>query len=100
MKSAMNLKAKTNYSELFDEGSSLKQFHPALQRMQELSDQAAASAPTAITRLEVYKECHRLADDLYRLTGSKKVMIHVLRIGDLLLSRILGNQAQSLQVNQ
>ena len=74
--------------------------HPAMQRMQELSDKLPGSTPTAIDRLEVYKECHRLADDLYRLTGNKRLFAHVLRIGDLLLSRIFSNQPHSMHGNQ
>ncbi len=100
MKSAVNTQASTYYGELFEQGNSLNCSHPALHRMQELSLQVAGPAPTALDKLEVYKECHRLADDLYRLTGSKRIFVHVLRIGDLLLSRILGNQSSSLHVNQ
>lgn len=100
MKSAMNLQASTHYSELFEEGSALNIRHPAVLKMQQLSEQVAGTAPTAIDRLEVYKECHRLADDLYRLTGSKKLFSHVMRIGDLLLARIIGNQTEPVRVNQ
>ncbi len=100
MKSSINIQATTDYGDLFAEGSSLNLSHPALQRMQELSVQAEGSAPTALDRLEVYKECHRLADDLYQVTGNKKISAHVLRIGDLLLSRILGSKASSLNSKQ
>lgn len=100
MKSTMNLQASTHYSELFEAGSALNISHPAVQKMQQLSDQVAGTAPTAIDRIEVYKECHRLADDLYRLTGSKRLFNHVMRIGDLLLARIVGNPAEPVQVNQ
>ena len=100
MKSTMNTRASTYYSELFEEGSSLKICHPAVQRMQELSGRLPGRVPTALDKLEVYKECHRLADDLYRLTGNKEMFAHILRIGDLLLSRIPGSQSPSLHANQ
>ena len=100
MKKVMNIQASTHYSELFSENSALNLSHPAVIRMQALSDQVTGNAPTAIDRLEVYKECHRLADDLYRLTGSKRLFRHVMRIGDLLLSRIVGSPAEPVQVNQ
>ncbi len=100
MKKTLNLKAVTNYRELLEEDNSLKQHHPGLQRMQELSAAVSGREPTAITRLEVYKECYRLADDLYRLTGSKRIFAHVLRIGNLLLSRIFSDSEEPAQVNQ
>lgn len=99
MKNVINTQASTNFSELFIEGS-VQVSHPAMATMQELSDQVSKSTPTAIDRLEVYKECHRLADDLYRLTGNKKLFNHVLRIGDLLLARIFKNKPHSLHANQ
>ncbi len=99
MKNTVNTQASTNYSEILFEGS-LQVSHPAMATMQELAGQVSKSSPTAIDRLEVYKECHRLADDLYRLTGNKKLFNHVLRIGDLLLSRIFNNKPHSLHVNQ
>ena len=99
MKNVINTQASTDFSELFYEGS-LQASHPAMATMHELSAQASKSTPTAIDRLEVYKECHRLADDIYRLTGNKKLFNHVLRIGDLLLSRIFKNKSHSLHANQ
>jgi hypothetical protein len=100
MKSAMNLQASNQYCELLDQDAGLKNCHPAVQLMQELSGQAVRFAPTAVDRLEVYKECHRLADDLYRLTGSRLILAHVLKLGDLLLSRILGSQSHSFQADR
>ncbi len=100
MKNEKNLHAAASYSGLFEEGNVLNMSSPALKKMQVLSNQAAIHNPTAITKLEVYKECHILADDLYRLTGSKKMMSQVLRVGDLLLARIFGNQDSSLHANQ
>ena len=100
MKSALNLQASTFYNDLFEDGNRLNDGHPSLQLMQELSNRVAGPAPTALDRIEVYKECHRLADDLYRLTGSKRLSIHVLSIGDMLLSRILGNSVDFMQANQ
>ena len=100
MKSDKNLQAAASYSGIFEEGNVLNISNPALMKMQVLSNQAAIHNPTAITKLEVYKECHILADDLYRLTGSKKMMSQVLRVGDLLLARIFGNPTHSLQANQ
>ena len=100
MKSEKNLQAAAGYSGLFEEGHVLNMSGPVLKKMQSLSNKAAMHNPTAITKLEVYKECHILADDLYRLTGNKKMMAQVLRVGDLLLSRIFGNQDRSLHANQ
>lgn len=100
MKNAINTQASTYYGEIFEKGACMEDLHPAMQRMQELSDQVPGSNPTAVDRLEVYKECHRLADDLYRLTGNKRLFAHVLRIGDLLLSRIFKNHPYSLHANQ
>ena len=100
MKTVMNLKAVTNYGELFNEDNSLNMCHPGLKKMQELSAMSGANEPTAVTKLEVYKECHRLAGDLYRVTGSKRIFAHVLRIGNLLLSRILDESNQKAGVNQ
>jgi hypothetical protein len=100
MKNEENLQAAANYSELFEDDRVLNMSNLALKKMQTLSNQAAMHNPTGITKLEVYKECHILADDLYRLTGNKKMMAQVLRVGDLLLSRIFGNSDRSLHANQ
>jgi hypothetical protein len=100
MKNEKNLHAAASFRGIFEDGNILNISNPALKRMQVLSSQAAMHNPTAITKLEVYKECHVLADDLYRLTGNKKMMTQVLRVGDLLLSRIFGNQDRSLHANQ
>ncbi len=101
MKNTKNLKAVTNYRELFDENYCAREEQQAgLAKMQELSDSLSGVKPTAITRLEVYKECHRLADDLYRLTGSKRLFAHVLRIGNLLLSRLFNDSDVTIKVHQ
>ncbi|MGM0652771.1 MAG: hypothetical protein ACQES4_08340 [Bacillota bacterium] len=99
MKNAINTQASTNYGEIIFEGS-LQVSHPAMTTMQELSGRVSKSTPTALDKLEVYKECHRLADDLYRLTGNKRIFASVIRIGDLLLSRIFSSKSHSLNVNQ
>ncbi len=100
MKNEKNLQATASYSGLFDDGHVLNMSNPALKKMQVLSDQAAMYNPTAITKLEVYKECHILADDLFHLTGDTKMIAQVLRVGDLLLSKVFGNPAQSLHSNK
>ncbi len=100
MKTNLNQSAITNYCELLDQDNSLNQGHPAVLRMQELSSQVPVKTATAITRLEVHKECHRLADDLYRLTGSKRMFTHVLRIGNLLLNRIFNENGHSMHNQQ
>ncbi len=92
MKSITNLNSLDSYRDLLDENNSLKGFHPALKTMQDLSDKSTVLAPTAINRLEVYKECHRLADDIFMITGSKKLMKPILRLGDLLILRLFGKQ--------
>ncbi len=100
MKKVMNLKAVNSYSEMFAEDGSLNNTHPGLKKMQELSVLTDGAEPTAVAKLEVYKECHRLADDLYRVTGSKRIFAHVLRIGNLLLSRIFNEPSQKMQLTQ
>jgi len=94
MKSITNINSLNDYRDLMDAENSLKGLHPALKLMQDLSDRAKTVTPTGITRLEVYKECHRLADDIYRITGSKKLMKPILRMGDLLILRLFGKQDQ------
>ncbi len=101
MKSTKNLKAVTNYRELFDENyCSREEQQAGLKKMQELSDSLKGAEPTAISKIEVYKECHRLVDDLYRLTGSKRLFAHVLKIGNLLLSRLFNDTEKTAQVYQ
>ncbi len=100
MKTNLNQGAINTYCELLNQDNSLNQGHPAVLRMQELSNQVMEKTPTAITRLEVHKECHRLADDLYRLTGSKRMFTHVLRIGNLLLNRIFNENDHSMNSQQ
>ncbi len=100
MSKAMNLSELTCYREILAYGESPDCTHPALQRMGELSASITETVPTAVTRLEVFKECHRLAEELYGLTGSKKMVDQVLRIGDLLLSRVFSGAAESRQVNR
>ncbi len=99
MKKMTNTDALDCYKDLFDEQYCLKGAHPAFVRMQELSAAANYAEPTALTRLEVYKECHRLADELYEMTGSKRVSTHVMRIGNLLLSRLFKGKDE-MQVNE
>jgi hypothetical protein len=65
--------------------------------MQKLSGRKAWVSPTAVERVEVYKECHRLADDLYHLTGSKKVIAQVMRFGEMLLAKKHGSSVQANQ---
>lgn len=100
MKNVINAQATSSYSKLFAGETILQESHPALQQMLELSDQVSSNSPTAIDRIEVYKECHRLADDLFRLTGNKRLHGHVIRIGDLLLSRIFNKKTRSVNGNQ
>jgi hypothetical protein len=97
MKNAVITNDPASYSELFENDNSLKINHPAVQKMQELSGRKAWAAPTAVERIEVYKECHRLADDLYQLTGSRKVITQVMRFGEMLLAK---NHGKTIQANQ
>ncbi len=99
MKNVINTQASTSYTELLAGGTALPESHPAVQQMLDLSDQVSGSSPTAIDRIEVYKECHRLADDLYRMTGNKRLHSHVIRIGDLLLSRVFNKKPRSVNGN-
>ena len=97
MKSVTNINSLNDYRKLLDAENSLKAFHPALNNMQDLSDNVDSANPTAITRLEIYKECHRLADEIYRITGSKKLMAPILRMGDLLMLRLFGRQERQVK---
>ncbi len=96
MNSAPIINETAYYNELLDEKESLKQYHPAVRKMQVLSDQLNQPALTAIDKLEIYKECHRLADDLYRLTGSKKIVARVMSFGELLMNRPAAELDRSL----
>lgn len=99
MKMMLNGQAMQDYRELREAAALLDGQGPALEHMAELSGATNRDIPTALTRLEVYKECHNLADDLYRLTGSKKVYNNVLRIGNLLLARLLNRREEKMTVN-
>lgn len=100
MNNLTNLEAVSNYRAMLEENNCLKDYHPGLQRMQELSAEFSGPEPTAITRLEIHKECHILAEDLYRLTGSKTIFTQVQRIGNMLLTRLMKNSEKSTGINR
>jgi len=100
MKTNLNQTAFSAYRELLGEDNRINLDHPVVLQMQKMSEKVPAKEPMAITRLEVQKECHRLADDLYQLTGSDAVFSQVQRIGNTLLTRLLENGEKPAGVNQ
>lgn len=93
-KFANNTKA---YRALLNDHGQINTDHPAFLNMQTLSGAKSPATPTAVERVEIYKECHRLADAFYRLTGSRQVIGQVMRFGEMLLAK---SEAKALQVNQ
>ncbi len=87
MKSITLQKEMMSFKALLNDKGELAAENPAVKKMQDLSSLKAWAAPTAVERVEVFKECHRLAEELYQLTGSKDVTAQVMRFGEILLDK-------------